>query len=219
MPDFQTFLQNQLLRAPGILLGLTIHEYAHGLVALWRGDETASRAGRLSFNPLAHLDVFGTIMLCFTSFGWAKPIPVDCRNFQNPRRDTALVSLAGPLSNIICAGILGIIIQVLVLNSVSVPESEHVFPILTIACQINIGLSFFNLLPIPPLDGSNILLSALPRSKVHHFVNLARYIPTIFLILIAIEMLTPIRALSLILNPLYAPYSSFWIFIIFGGRM
>jgi Zn-dependent protease len=219
MPDIQSLVQNLLFRAPGILVGLTIHEYAHGVVALWRGDETAKRAGRLSFNPVAHLDLFGTLMLCFGPFGWAKPVPVDYRNLRNPRRDAALVSVAGPLSNIICAGLIGIILQLLVLNSVNISYSSYLFPILSIAYQVNVGLSFFNLLPIPPLDGSNILLSFLPRSKVEPYFRLMRNVPIVFFVLIFIEWATPIKVLSLILNPLYIPYASFWHFVIFGRRM
>jgi len=217
--DIHTFIQNLLLRAPGILLGLTIHEYAHGLVALWRGDTTAQRAGRLSLNPTAHLDLVGTLMLCLGPFGWAKPVPVDFRNLKNPKRDIALVGIAGPLSNILCAGLIGLILQFAVLNTTSVPWPEYIFPILTVAYQINIGLSFFNLLPIPPLDGSNIFLSFLPRSKFEPYFKLMRFVPTIFFVLIVIEWATPIKALSLVLNPLYTPYATFWHFIIFGGRM
>lgn len=219
MPDVQSFVQNLLLRAPGILFGITIHEYAHGLVALWRGDKTAKQAGRLSLNPVAHLDPIGTLMLCFGPFGWAKPVPMDFRNLKNPGRDIALVGVAGPLSNILCAGAIGIILQLLIINMIRVPWPEYVFPILTIAYQINVGLSFFNLLPIPPLDGSNILLSFLPRSRIEGYFRLMRYIPVVFFVLIVIEWATPVKALSLVLNPLYVPYASFWHSIIFGGRM
>lgn len=219
MPDIQSFVQNLLLRAPGILFGITIHEYAHGLVALWRGDKTAQHAGRLSFNPVAHLDPIGTLMLCFSPFGWAKPVPVDFRNLKNPARDIALVGAAGPLSNILCAGAIGIILQLFAVNGNHVPFFEYVFPILTIAYQINIGLSFFNLLPIPPLDGSNILLSFLPRSRIEPYLRLMQYVPIVFFALIFLEWATPVKALSLVLNPLYGPYASFWHSIIFGGRM
>jgi Zn-dependent protease len=219
MPDIQSFIQNLLLRAPGILFGITIHEYAHGLVALLRGDRTAQLAGRLTLNPIAHLDPIGTLMLCFSPFGWAKPVPVDFRNLKNPARDVALVGAAGPLSNILCAGAIGFILQFFILNMVHVPFSEYVFPILTIAYQINIGLSFFNLLPIPPLDGSNILLCFLPRSRIEPYLRLMQYIPAVFFALIIIEWATPVKALSLVFNPLYVPYASFWHLIIFGGRM
>jgi Zn-dependent protease len=219
MPDVQSFVQNLLLRAPGILFGITIHEYAHGLVALWMGDKTAQHAGRLSLNPIAHLDPLGTLMLCFSPFGWAKPVPVDFRNFKNPARDIALVGAAGPLSNILCAGAIGILLQVFVVNMIHFPFSEYTFPILTIAYQINIGLSFFNLIPIPPLDGSNILLCFLPRSKIELYLKFMHYMPAIFFALIIIEWATPVKALSLVLNPLYVPYASLWHSIIFGGRM
>jgi Zn-dependent protease len=219
MFDSQNFIRDLLIRTPGILVGLTIHEYCHGLMALWRGDPTAKQAGRLSLNPLAHLDPFGTLMLLFGPFGWAKPVPVNYHNLYNPRRDSALVSVAGPASNIICAMIIGLILRFT--QSIITGEGYYVylFLILKIAYDINIGLSFFNLLPIPPLDGSNILLSFLPRSKIEPYLRLTRHVPVIFLVLIFIEFTFKIKTISLILFPLYIPYFSFWNFIIFGGRM
>ncbi|HEX7510601.1 MAG TPA: site-2 protease family protein, partial [Chitinivibrionales bacterium] len=90
--DISNFLTGLLIRAPGILIGITVHEFAHGLVALWRGDTTAKQAGRLSLNPLAHLDMLGTLMLVFGPFGWAKPVPVNYYNLNKPKRDMILVS-------------------------------------------------------------------------------------------------------------------------------
>jgi Zn-dependent protease len=219
MFDTQNFFRDLLIRAPGILVGLTIHEYCHGLVALWRGDPTAKLAGRLSLNPLAHLDPFGTLMLLFGPFGWAKPVPVNYSNLENPRRDSALVSVAGPVSNILCAIIIGLILRFVQFNITGEGTCLYLFLILKIAYEINLGLSFFNLLPVPPLDGSNILLSFLPRSKIEPYLRLMRYVPMIFLVLIFIDFTFKTKTISLILFPLYIPYFSFWNFIIFGGRM
>jgi Zn-dependent protease len=219
MFDTQNFFRDLLIRTPGILVGLTIHEYCHGLVALWRGDPTAKQAGRLSLNPLAHLDPFGTLMLLFGPFGWAKPVPVNYHNLHNPRRDAALVSVAGPVSNIVCAIIIGLIFRFF--QNIFIAENGflYLFLILKTAYEINVGLSFFNLLPVPPLDGSNILLSFLPRSKIEPYLRLMRHVPMIFLVLIFIEFSFKIKTISLILFPLYIPYFSFWNFVIFGGRM
>jgi Zn-dependent protease len=219
MFDTQNFLRDLLIRAPGILVGLTIHEYCHGLVALWRGDPTAKQAGRLSLNPFAHLDPFGTLMLLFGPFGWAKPVPVNYSNLENPRRDSALVSVAGPVSNILCAIIIGLILRFVQFNIASDGTLLYLFLILKISYEINLGLSFFNLLPVPPLDGSNILLSLLPRSKIEPYLRLMRHVPMIFLLLIFIDFTFKTKTISLILFPLYMPYFSFWNFIIFGGRM
>jgi Zn-dependent protease len=219
MLDTQNFFRELLIRAPGILVGLTIHEYAHGLVALWRGDDTAKMAGRLSLNPASHLDPFGAIMLCFGPFGWAKPVPVNYHNLQNPRLDSALVSVAGPVTNILCAIIIGLFLRFSEVKSVAGMASIDLFNILNMAYQINLGLAFFNLLPIPPLDGSNILLSMLPRSKIEPYLKIMRHVPMVFLILLFIEWGLKIPTISLLLYPLYTPFFSFWNFIIFGGRI
>jgi Zn-dependent protease len=219
MFDPQSFFRDLLIRAPGILVGLTFHEYAHGLVALWRGDPTAKMAGRLSLNPAAHLDPFGTIMLCLGPFGWAKPVPVNYHNLYNPRADSALVSVAGPVTNILLAVIIGLLIRFFGINYTGSQQTLYLFLILKTAYEINIGLSFFNLLPIPPLDGSNILLSFLPRSKIEPYLRIMRHVPMIFLVLLFLEWGLHIPTISLILYPLFNPYFSFWNLVILGGRM
>jgi Zn-dependent protease len=216
--DIHGFLIGLLLRSPGILIGITIHEYAHGLVALWRGDTTARQAGRLSLNPLAHLDLLGTLMLVFGPFGWAKPVPVNYYNLNKPKRDMIWVSLAGPISNIICAGIIGLIISFWNPLLLDFSTGRYIFLILKIAFQINIGLSFFNLLPIPPLDGSNILIGFLPQSKISGYLNLMRRVPMIFLVCIFMEWALHVPIISRILNPLFIPYYSFWQFLFTGGK-
>jgi Zn-dependent protease len=217
--DIQNFLTGLLIRIPGILIGITIHEYAHGLVAYWRGDNTAKNAGRLSLNPLAHLDLLGTIMLAFGPFGWAKPVPVNYYNLNKPKRDMILVSLAGPVSNILLAFIIGFIMR-FNMSALSSSGFPYIFDILKIAFVINIGLSFFNLLPIPPLDGSNILMGFLPNNKIPGYLNAMRYVPMIFVICIVIEWMIPsISIISWILNPLFKPYFYFFEQIIFGGNI
>jgi Zn-dependent protease len=141
------FTQNFLLVILTIIISLTVHEAAHALAAYKLGDSTAKNEGRLTLNPLKHLDPWGSILFLFTSFGWGKPVPVNPIYFKNPKRDQALVALAGPISNIIMAFIGGMLLTY-------IPEIQ-VFAY--IFMQINIVLALFNLLPFPPLDGSKII--------------------------------------------------------------
>jgi Zn-dependent protease len=217
--DIHGFLMGLLIRAPGILIGITVHEYAHGLVALWRGDATAKQAGRLSLNPLAHLDVFGTLMLLFGPFGWAKPVPVNFHNLNKPKRDMILVAVAGPVSNILCAALIGISIRFYSPFLSDSMNTQYIFIILKTAFIINIGLSFFNLLPIPPLDGSNILMGFLPNTRIPDYLRFMRHLPMVFLVLIFLQWGFHIPILNWILDPLFMPYFNFWQFIIFGGKV
>ena len=137
---------------PVILFSLTIHEYSHGKVACLLGDDTAKALGRLSFNPLRHLDPFGVLVFYFLGFGWAKPVPVNWRNFLNPRKDMMYVSLAGPLSNVVLAVFCGFFIRI-----ISPEENWVLFCVLAFGVYINVSLAIFNMLPIYPLDGSGIL--------------------------------------------------------------
>jgi Zn-dependent protease len=159
-----------VLSAIAVLIILTIHEYSHGYVAYKLGDNTARNLGRLTLNPLRHLDPFGAICMIFFRFGWAKPVPVNPRNFKNPKRDFALVALAGPLSNMIFALISSFLYLLLyaIFKDIRV-QSQFLLSILQntlnfvyIFHAINIGLGLFNLIPLPPLDGSRILNVILP---------------------------------------------------------
>lgn len=145
---------------PAIILGLTFHEYAHGRVAYILGDKTAFYQGRLTLNPLPHLDVLGLIMLYFAGFGWAKPVPVNPYNFKgNKDRGMLLVSLAGPLSNLLLAIVSAILLGAFFISYPSLSKFMQMFIL------INCNLAIFNLLPIPPLDGSKILMGAIPGSR------------------------------------------------------
>ncbi|MBQ9314910.1 MAG: site-2 protease family protein [Clostridia bacterium] len=152
-------LQTTLLTLPGLILALTLHEYAHARVSDRLGDPTPSEQGRLTLNPLAHLDPVGTIFLIFAGFGWGKPVQIDSRYYRNPARDMMLVSLAGPVSNFIQSIVWFFIYGALI---TFVPlESSYPLQMLTAmvlyAALINVSLGVFNLLPLPPLDGSKIL--------------------------------------------------------------
>lgn len=139
-----------------LLVAVSVHEFSHALMADRLGDPTPRVNGRLTLNPLAHLDPIGTLLLLLTRFGWGKPVPIDPYNLENPRRDAALISLAGPASNLIFATLLSLILKFLLISQFL---SFLISPIIF----LNVALAIFNLLPIPPLDGSKILFGFLPE--------------------------------------------------------
>lgn len=147
-----------IIMTPVIILSLTVHEYSHGKVAFLLGDDTAKRLGRLSFNPLRHLDPLGVLFFYFMGFGWAKPVPVNWQNFLNPRKDMMYVSLAGPFSNIVLAVFFSFFLRI-------IEPAEHIiwFYILSFGVYINVALAIFNMVPIFPLDGSSILKGLVSR--------------------------------------------------------
>lgn len=203
-----------LLRIPAILFCLTIHEFAHGWMARRLGDPTAELQGRLTLNPLAHLDPFGTIMILFGPFGWAKPVPVDAYNLNHPRKDMIKVAFAGPGINLIAGAIIGLCMRVMV-QLPFFPMAQQLYDFLLITLQINVGLAFFNLLPIPPLDGSNVLMGVLPPDKVLGYQKAMARVPMIFLGLLAVQWLGGPPLISIILYPLYGPFKDLFQFIVF----
>jgi len=162
---------------------LTIHEFAHGWVAHKCGDDTALYAGRLTLNPLAHLDLFGTIAFIIAGFGWAKPVPVNPYNFRNPRRDDILVSLAGVTANFLSAVGFSLVLRVLAaLPGASLGVTLQV--VLFHSIFFNLLLMFFNLIPIPPLDGSHVLRELLPWDLRARYDEMRPYAPFMLLALI-----------------------------------
>ena len=202
--DFGNFIMNLIAGLPGIVIAMVVHEYAHARVAYALGDYTPRLQGRLTLNPAAHVDPIGLLMLFIVHFGWAKPVQINPMNFSNPKRDDILVSVAGPASNLITAFI-ALIILVL-LAKFDFPFSEGTLLVFNLIIIYNINFAIFNMLPIPPLDGSHILKNLLPYELARQYEYLERY-SFIFLIII---LMTPV------LSYIFVPLQRF-IFGIFQG--
>ena len=182
---FEQFDWNGLLdalqRVLGVLVCLTVHETCHGLAALALGDPTAKRMKRLSFNPLHHIDWLGLVSMFLCGFGWAKPVPVDMRYFKNPRLGMAVTALAGPVSNFLLALVMlfsaSLISNVIVGSEVTAMTAFFVwlFQFFVTTAALSVGLGLFNLIPIPPLDGSKILAAVLPERLYYVLMRYERY--------------------------------------------
>lgn len=192
MFDFN--LMSIIAGLPGLLLALVLHEYAHARVAVAMGDFTPKLTGRLTLNPMAHIDPIGLLMLLVCRFGWAKPVMVNPRNFKDMKKGNILVALAGPAANFLTAFVTLFIMMVLfkfgMLNTVGIKT------VLSMIVLFNINFGIFNLIPLPPLDGSKILLEFLPGELAYKYMGIERYSFIILIILI----MTPV--LSSILVPL-----------------
>jgi Zn-dependent protease len=173
-----------ILSALATLIILSIHEFSHAYIAHKLGDNTAMYMGRLTLNPLKHLDPFGAICMVFLHFGWAKPVPINPRNFRKPKRDFALTALAGPLSNLIMAFVsafillltLALLEDVSFTNDYAFNIAQTTVDFIYIFHIINVGLAIFNLLPVPPLDGSRILNTVLPPKAYFKIMQYERII-------------------------------------------
>jgi Zn-dependent protease len=163
-----------------LLLSLTIHEAAHALTADRLGDPTARSLGRVSLNPLVHIDLLGTVVLPLLAIlthlpiiGWAKPVPVNGRNLRHPQRDFAIIAAAGPISNLLQAFVASLLVHLLGADQYS--ASTPLQYALLVAVQVNLLLAFFNLIPVPPLDGGNVLLGLLPPQLAYKYAQLRQY--------------------------------------------
>ena len=189
---------------------MPIHEYAHALIATKLGDQTPRLAGRLTLNPMAHISPMGAIMIFLFGFGYAKPVSVNPRNFKDSKKGMALTAIAGPISNLI----MGFIFIVLAVVYANLSHAETVlynaiFSFLLFAGTINVNLAVFNLLPIPPLDGSRILQLLIPAKYYYKFLEYERYIVIIVFILIATGVLSgPLSAISYFIIDLFVDIAS-----------
>lgn len=208
---FNTFLNNPILAIIYLIILLfviAIHEFSHAKIADYFGDPTAKISGRLTLNPLAHIDLYGIMFLIFLGFGWGKPVPVDSYNLKNPKKELALISLAGPASNIIMVLLGSLLIKLLIYFQLPVVTTIGT-TFLAIFIQLNIILGVFNLIPIYPLDGFKIVAGLLPENRVEEWYALEKY-GMIFLIL----LLLPLGGKSMIdmfLNPIISVLYNFFI--------
>ncbi len=173
-----------VLTLAAVLVATTCHEFAHALVADRLGDPTPRHLGRLSLNPLVHLDLLGTLFFVLFGFGWAKPVPVNAQNFPDPRRGMLQVALAGPLANVTVAFLVGALLKGVGHPGGLPGGSALLSEVLSLVVWINVILAVFNLIPIPPLDGSRIVESLLPGPQAYAFSRLQPYGTVLLLVLL-----------------------------------
>jgi len=199
-------LEQIIILIPVLLFSLCFHEFSHAYAAFKLGDNTSERLGRLNLSPLSHLDPWGTLMLLFVGFGWAKPVPVNPFNLKNPKKDMMIIAAAGPFSNLLLAFIASMILRFVNLDFIQ--SNNNVFFIFIF---INITLAIFNLIPIRPLDGSQILSGFLPQNN--NLVNtIEQYGPNILIGLILFGILTNIPIIFTIMSP----FINFFIYLFLG---
>ena len=172
--DFGSLL-SMVTRLAAVLLCLTVHESCHGLAAYALGDPTARREHRLSLNPLRHIDWFGLLMMFVAGFGWAKPVPVNPNYFKKPKQGMALTALAGPVSNFLLALLMLLAARIFCDVAAYSEANQRILDFLLMVALLSIGLGLFNLLPIPPLDGSKVLFAVLPDGAYNQLMRYERY--------------------------------------------
>ena len=210
--NIENIVNNALMLAIPVLICITFHELAHGFTAYKLGDTTAKDMGRLTFNPIKHIDPVGLMMLLFLTFGWAKPVPVDTRNFKHPKRDMAITALAGPVSNIILAIIFFMIIGLTttLLGIIKDPITGYtyytteagliIYRMLSFTALINVNLAVFNMLPFPPLDGSKVIFSLLPEHLYFKVMRYERFGMIILMVLFGLQMIFGINLFGTIIG-------------------
>ena len=190
-----------ILLIPALVFSLSFHEFAHAWMAYRLGDNTAARLGRLTLNPMSHLDPVGSLALLLMGFGWAKPVPVDSRYLENPKKDMVKVAAAGPISNIILAVVAALALRLLFSTDLLTDNIKTFF---IIFMQINITLAVFNLLPVSPLDGSQILTPFLEKYFGSDVVwKMQIYGPRFLFFIIIFSMVTDIHIFSFIISPIF----------------
>ena len=187
-------LTDLLLSVVPALVCITLHEFSHGYAAHLLGDDTAKRMGRLTLNPLRHIDVMGLVMLALLRFGWAKPVPIDMRNFRNPKLGTALTALAGPLMNVVIACITMLVYGLVFPLLSGSAAGVYGLKMLYLTASLSVSLAIFNLIPVPPLDGSKVLFAAISDRGYAWLMRYERY----GMLLLAVILMT-----GVISSPLY----------------
>ena len=181
--DFSYLLEILLGIIPSLIC-ITLHELAHGYTAWRLGDDTAKNAGRLTLNPIRHLDPIGLLMMLVFHFGWAKPVPVNMRNFKHPKQGMAITALAGPVCNLLITVVFLFVYGLLYSPLSGSKVGDTVLELLMLTAYMSLGLCLFNLLPIPPLDGSKVLFSLLPDSYYWKLMSIERYGSIALLVLV-----------------------------------
>jgi len=214
------FLRLMALLVLALAAALTIHEFSHALAAYKLGDDTARRLGRLSLNPVKHLDPLGALLLFVAGFGWGKPVPVNQLNLRHGQRGMALVALSGAASNIALAAAVAIPVKLGILTWHSpfgfifaARMGDFLADLIGLLVFYNLVLAVFNLIPIPPLDGFNVALGILPRDSARAFARIARYGPVILIVLLAVGYLTRFNPLWEVMHPIIDGFA-----VLFTGR-
>ena len=203
-----------IILIPALILSLCVHEYAHGVIAYYYGDDTAYKHGRLTLNPLKHLDPMGSLMLLFIGFGYAKPVPVNPFNLNNPRKDIIKVAAAGPISNLLLSFLGIFMIYLFAVIAPSLLGSKNVRIFMEIFIQINIFLAIFNLIPVYPLDGGQIFGEFISKYNPNFSHQLREYGPKVLLAVILIGLFSGMSIIGLILVPISDFIRSIFEFVI-----
>ena len=203
-------LEYLIILSPVLLFSLCFHEFSHAYIAYRLGDNTAERLGRLNISPLNHLDPIGTLMLLIVGFGWAKPVPVNPYNLKNPKKDMILIAAAGPISNLLLALLGSILMRFLPYSLIS-----SFIEVFYLFIYINIALAIFNLIPLPPLDGSQIISGLIPNHKQNLLNKINQYGPNILMGLIFIGIFTKINIIHMIMSP----FINFFLYLFIGSNV
>lgn len=199
--DF-TYLLNILLSVIPALVCITLHELSHGFVAYKLGDDTAKNAGRLTLNPIKHLDIMGLIMMVVFHFGWAKPVPVNMYKFKDPKRGMAITALAGPVSNILITIVFLFIYGLLYIPLQLSDVGQYILQMIMITAYISLGLAVFNFIPVPPLDGSKVLFSLMSDEKYYKLMRYERYGGLVLMVLMMTGVLG--KPVSTVVSAIYS---------------
>ena len=190
MQHYLNMLIEWLQVIPAVMISLTFHEFCHGYVAYLLGDPTAKNAGRLTINPLKHLDPIGLICMVIARFGWAKPVPVNMYYFKKPKRDMAIVAVAGPLSNLLLGFVCIFFYYLLILYAPEYAFLQAMAEFIATVAILSVGFAVFNMIPLPPLDGSRLLGLILPGHLYYKLMQYERQIQLVFMLLLFFGVLS-----------------------------